>query len=63
MVGRGGAHADYDGDGRMDIFIAVPGSEPRLLHNITPDSGHWVVLDLRQSGSNTRFLGHVDDTR
>lgn len=57
IVGRGGAHADYDGDGRIDIAIAVHGDQPRLLRNVTPHAGHWIALDLRQPGANSRALG------
>ena len=62
VVGRGGGHADYDGDGRLDLAVAVHGGSPRLLRNTTPSAGpsgsnHWVMLDLRQLGANTRALG------
>lgn len=57
VVGRGGAHADYDGDGRMDIAVLVHGGQPLLLHNTTGNHNNWVSLRLRQTGSNTRALG------
>jgi enediyne biosynthesis protein E4 len=57
VVGRGGATADFDGDGRQDLIVAVHGGAPRLLRNTTEDMGHWVMLDLRMSGANTRALG------
>ncbi|MAE60779.1 MAG: hypothetical protein CMJ49_05410 [Planctomycetaceae bacterium] len=57
IVGRGGAHADYDGDGRVDLAILAHGGRVMLLRNISPDPGHWITLRLRQQGSNTHCLG------
>lgn len=57
FVGRGGAHADYDGDGRLDIAVMVFGSQPRLLHNTSSGNNHWLALRLRQQGGNTNALG------
>ena len=56
-MGRGGAHADFDGDGRVDLALVRHGGEPLLLHNTSPETGHWVVIRLRQAGGNTRALG------
>lgn len=57
VVRRRGAHADYDGDGRMDIAVLVHGGQPLLLHNTTTNDNNWVSLRLRQTGRNTRALG------
>lgn len=57
LVGRGGAHADYDGDGRVDIAVMVHGGQPLLLHNVSLTGNHWITLRLRQSGGNSRALG------
>jgi hypothetical protein len=57
FVGRGGAHADYDGDGRVDIAVMVHGGQPLLLHNISATDDHWITLRLRQRGGNSRALG------
>jgi hypothetical protein len=57
VVGRGGAHADYDGDGRIDLAVMIHGATPWLLRNASPDTGHWLGLHLRQTGGNTRALG------
>ncbi len=56
LVGRGGAHADYDGDGLMDLAVMVHGGRPLLLRNASPDPGNWLRLRLRQRGGNTRAL-------
>jgi hypothetical protein len=57
IVGRGGAHADYDGDGRVDIAVMTHGGSPLLLRNVSETDNHWLVVRLRQSGGNTRALG------
>lgn len=57
IVGRGGAHADYDGDGLLDFAVIVHGGQPLLLHNVSGHGNHWLGLRLRQRGGNTRALG------
>jgi len=57
MVGRGGAMADFDGDGRVDLVIMRHGESPLLLRNRTDNDHHWIAVDLRQRGANTRALG------
>ncbi len=57
FVGRGGAHADYDGDGRVDIAVIAHGGKLRLLRNTTVNNNHWLKLRLRQRGGNTFALG------
>lgn len=57
IVGRGGAHADFDGDGLMDLAISVHGGHPILLHNTAESSGNWIALRLRQSDFNTYAVG------
>jgi enediyne biosynthesis protein E4 len=57
IVGRGGAHADFDRDGRLDLAVMVHGDRPILLRNVSPDAGRWLTIRLRQAGANTRALG------
>ena len=57
VVGRGGAQADFDGDGRMDIAVMVHGGQPLVLRNTTPTTSHWLAVRLRQSDGNTQALG------
>jgi len=57
VVGRGGAHADYDGDGKLDLAISVHGGRPLLLRNSSRNSGNWLSLRLRQSERNTYAVG------
>jgi enediyne biosynthesis protein E4 len=57
IVGRGGAHADFDRDGRVDWVILVHGGDAKILRNTSPPGGHWLRVVLRQTGGNTRALG------
>ncbi len=57
FVGRGGAVADYDGDGRLDLLLQRHGDTPLLLRNETAEGGNWIRLVLRQRGGNTQALG------
>jgi len=57
FVGRGGAQLDFDADGRIDLVLTVHGGEPILLRNTTPNTGHWLGVNLRQDGGNTHALG------
>ena len=57
IVGRGGAHADFNGNGRIDLAINVHGGRAILLKNTTEDAGNWVAFRLRQIGLNTRAIG------
>ncbi len=57
FVGRGGAYADYDLDGRIDLLAMRFGEGPLLLHNSTENDHHWISIRLRQDQLNTRALG------
>jgi len=51
-VGRGAAFADYDNDGRIDLFIVNLGSPAFLLHNTSPATNHWLSVRLVGHKSN-----------
>lgn len=59
FVGRGGAQADYDGDGLVDIALQVHGGNVLLLKNTTQSDNNWLGLRLRQTGGNLFALGAV----
>lgn len=56
---KGVACADYDNDGRPDLFLSVRGNRPKiLLHNDGPDaSGQWRFSDVAaKAGVQDRLL-------
>ena len=43
-VGRGLACGDLDNDGALDLLVTCAGGPARILHNIAPKHGHWLVV-------------------
>ncbi len=62
IVGRGGAHCDFDGDGDMDIAVLENGGKLMLLEN-TADVGSWLTVRLSQPPPNRRAVGAVVKVR
>lgn len=56
-VARGAAFADYDNDGRVDVFIVNLGSPAFLLHNASPGANHWLEVKLVGRKSNRDGIG------
>lgn len=57
VVARGGAFADFDQDGDLDVVIAVNGSPAKLLENQGQGHGHWLRLSLEGTQSNRDGVG------
>ncbi len=55
-VGRGGALADYDRDGDLDLVVLNHGGPAVLLRN-DGEGGHWLEVSLTADGGNTAALG------
>lgn len=43
-VARGLAVGDIDGDGALDLLVTCAGARARLLRNVAPERGHWLVV-------------------
>jgi hypothetical protein len=39
--------ADYDRDGRVDLFVVNNSGSPRLYRNVTGGRAHWLEVDLK----------------
>ena len=57
IVGRGLATADFDNDGRVDVLVVDSEGAPLLLHNETPQAGHWMAVRLTGTRSNRDGIG------
>ena len=57
IVGRGGAFADVDGDGDLDVVLTDNGGPVHLFRNDGGNRNHWLRLELRGIASNRDALG------
>jgi hypothetical protein len=57
MDGRGLAIADYDRDGKLDIYQTNADQNSLLYHNVSTGTGNWVQIDLQGTKSNRDGIG------
>jgi hypothetical protein len=55
--GRGVAIADFDNDGRLDMFVANANGAPFLYRNVAPRGPRWAELVLTGTKSNRAGVG------
>ena len=60
---RGAVLADLNGDGLLDIAVVNRGAPMELFQNITPNTGAWLAIELRQPGANSTAVGAFVDIR
>ncbi len=56
-VGRGGAFADYDQDGDLDLFVVNHNAQGVLLRNDADTSNKWLKVSLEGVQSNRSAIG------
>ena len=56
-VARGACFADYNNDGKVDAYLVNLGARGTLVHNVSPDTGHWIAVKLVGSKSNRDGIG------
>lgn len=54
---RGGALADFNLDGRLDLLVTNRNGPTQIWRNDSTDAGHWVEVDIRQAGVNGAAIG------
>lgn len=54
---RGGAFADFNNDGRIDVVVSALGDQAELWENVTPTQNHWIILKLVGTRSNRDGIG------
>ncbi|MBI2820928.1 MAG: CRTAC1 family protein, partial [Acidobacteria bacterium] len=57
LDGRGVAIADFDNDGRLDIYQTNANQEALLYRNVTENAGNWIELKLIGTQSNRDAIG------
>jgi hypothetical protein len=56
-VARGLACGDIDGDGAPDLLVTAVGERARLLRNVAPNRGHWVIVRAFDPVANRDAVG------
>jgi hypothetical protein len=59
-VYRGGAVADLDGDGRLDIVTTALGDNASIWRNDTASTGHWLIVRTRTIGTTVKVAGQMN---
>ena len=56
---RGAIFGDFDDDGGMDVVVVNRDAPARLLRNVVPACGHWLLLDVRNDAGAPALAARV----
>ena len=59
ILGRGGAYADFDHDGDLDVLVSTNDGAPALYQNNGGNRNNWLAVRLIGTKSNRSALGAV----
>lgn len=54
---RGAAVVDLNKDGLLDLLVVNRRAPLEIWQNTTKAAGHWLAVDLREAGANSRAVG------
>jgi hypothetical protein len=57
QAARGGAFADYNNDGGLDMAVSLMDSKPLLLENVAAKRGNWLRVKLTGTKCNRQAVG------
>ena len=60
---RGGAMADFNLDGLVDLLVVNRNSRAQIWRNTTADAGNWVELRLSQQAPNVNAVGAMVEVK
>jgi hypothetical protein len=60
---RGGAIADFNLDGRLDLLVVNRWEPAQIWRNVTEDSGNALMLRLSQEGPNVNAVGAMIEVK
>ena len=60
---RGGALADFNLDGLVDLLVVNRNVPAQIWRNVTPDAGNWVEVRLQQKGANINAIGAMVEVK
>jgi hypothetical protein len=60
---RGAALVDLNLDGLLDLVVMNRRADMEVFQNVTPASGNWLLVSLRQTGPNTNAVGSFIEVR
>ena len=60
---RGAALADFNLDGLLDLVVVNRREPAQLWRNTSTDAGHWIEMQIKQSGPNPDAIGAFIEVR